>query len=325
MDSPYMTVLSGSPVELQLDTGLLSQYAMEGGICLEESPTAPIAKVVLRQKDTDVGTAWPENVSGCALCITGNPLLAAKNAETLLPVAQTLYARFGHVSYTPGTVKLPGGLFEVGQQLTVTDRAGTAHTFYIMQLQRTAACDILTCTGSAQRESVEAVENRSARSLAGRMLSLQTDVDGLQVENSDNQGKIARLELDVGGIRGQVSSLSGQESRLTALEQTAEGLTLSVERLRTEGAARLRTAMGYTFDDNGLRISRDGQQMQNLLDNTGMYVKRGDQTILQANDRGVAAVDVTVGSYLVVGRHARFEDYTAGRTACFWLEGNHGT
>ena len=107
----------------------------------------------------------------------------------------------------------------------------------------------------------------------------------------------------------------------STLEQTAEGLTLSVEKLQTEGTAKLKTAMGYTFDDNGLQICRDGQQMKNLLDNTGMYVTRGGQTILQANDRGVQATDVTVGSYLVIGSHARLENYTAGRTACFWLEG----
>ena len=94
-----------------------------------------------------------------------------------------------------------------------------------------------------------------------------------------------------------------------------------METTRTQGASKLKTAMGYTFDDGGLRIARPGQQMENLLDNTGMYVRRGGEVILQANDRGVTAVDVTVGSYLVIGDHARLENYGAGRTACFYLEG----
>jgi len=209
--------------------------------------------------------------------------------------------------------------------VTVTDSQGKKHAFYIMQLTRTAAGDTLSCTGSPNRALVEAVENRSARTLAGKLLALQADVDGLTVENADNQGKFARLELDVAGLRSQVSSQAGQETRLTALEQTAGGLALSVEQLRTEGASKIKTSMGYTFDDSGLRISRSGQQMQNLLDNTGMYVRRGGEVILQANDRGVTAVDVTVDSYLVIGDHARLENYTAGRTACFWLEGNYGT
>ena len=59
--------------------------------------------------------------------------------------------------------------------------------------------------------------------------------------------------------------------------------------------------------------------MENLLDNTGMYVRRSGEVILQANAAGVQATDVVVRNYLVVGTHARFEDYPVGRTACFYL------
>ena len=104
------------------------------------------------------------------------------------------------------------------------------------------------------------------------------------------------------------------------MEQTADGVKISVEKIQNDGATKIKTGMGYTFDDKGLKIARVGQQMQNLLDNTGMYVTRNGQTILQANDKGVVAVDVTVRNYMIVGKHARFEDYGAGRTACFWLE-----
>ena len=321
LESEFVTAQGEKTVQLTLEETLLQTYCKSGGLRLESQSTTPVAKVVLRQTETDVGTAYPENTDGCALCITGNPLLAAKDAQHLKSVAQTLFERFGGISYTPGTLLLPGGQFRPGQRVQVTDTRGSTHTFYIMQLQRTASGDTLTCTGSPDRALVEAVENRSAKALSGKLLQLRADVDGLQVENADNQGKLARLELDLEGIRTQVSAQTAQQERITTLEQTAQGLSLSVEKLQTEGADKLKTAMGYTFDDNGLQIFRSGQQMKNLLDNTGMYVKRGNQTILQANDRGVEATDVTVGSYLVIGSHARLENYTAGRTACFWLEG----
>jgi len=321
VESAFVSTRGEGTVYVTAQEKKLQSYCLSGGICLEETQTTPIAKVVLRQKDTDIGTAWPENTDGCALCITGNPLLAARSADTLQEVAKTLFDRFGGLSYTPGTLTVPSGELAAGEVVTVTDSQGKKHAFYIMQLTRTAAGDTLSCTGSPNRALVEAVENRSARTLAGKLLALQADVDGLTVENADNQGKFARLELDVAGLRSQVSSQAGQETRLTALEQTAGGLALSVEQLRTEGASKIKTSMGYTFDDSGLRISRSGQQMQNLLDNTGMYVRRGGEVILQANDRGVTAVDVTVGSYLVIGDHARLENYGAGRTACFYLEG----
>ena len=82
--------------------------------------------------------------------------------------------------------------------------------------------------------------------------------------------------------------------------------------------SKVQTGMGYTFDDGGLRIAREGQQMVNLLDNTGMYVARSGQPVLQAGIDGVAATDVQVRNYLTVG-HSRLETYETGRTACFYI------
>ena len=63
--------------------------------------------------------------------------------------------------------------------------------------------------------------------------------------------------------------------------------------------------------------------MHNSLDETGMYVKRSDDVMLQANANGVIATDVSVRNYLIIGCHGRFEDYSDGtdtaRTACFWI------
>lgn len=298
------------------------QYALSGGLQLETAPTVPIDRVQLRQTETDVGCIYPDGTGENTLVIQGNPLLAAEDAEMLLPIAEALYERFSGISYTPGVLKLPTtAQLEPGQLLRVWDRSGQLHCLYVMQLDRSAAGDTVTCTGSYSRESATVVNSRTYQNLHGRMLQLRTDVEGIRAENSDNRGRLASLALDIEGIRGTVSSQEGQLSRLTALEQTANALQLTVESLQADGVTKLKTAMGYTFDDQGLRIARSGGTMENLLDNTGMQVTRGGKPILQADHKGVTAVDVTVQNYLVVGSHARFEDYTAGRTACFWLEG----
>ena len=125
--------------------------------------------------------------------------------------------------------------------------------------------------------------------------------------------EVAKQETDVDGIKQQLS----------AVEQTASAVKVSVQRIEDDGVSKVKTQMGYTFDDEGLRIAKEGQEMENLLDNTGMYVHRSGEVVLQANNAGVVATDVTVRNYLVVGSHARFEDYTNGtdraRTACFWM------
>lgn len=104
----------------------------------------------------------------------------------------------------------------------------------------------------------------------------------------------------------------------------ADQLSISIQSIEDNGVEKVKTQMGYTFNDSGLRISRDGQIISNLLDNTGMYVTRSQDVVLKANASGVEATDVTVNNYLCMGKYSRFEDYNNGtdgkRTACFYTE-----
>ena len=323
LDSDCITLRydGAGAAQLTLEQRLLRQYYYQGALALETYRTEPIGRVQLRQSAQDVGTIFPDTETGNTLSITGNPLLAARDAQTLAPVAQTLFERLGGICYTPCTLELPytPGV-RAGQRLTVLDREETPHTVYIMELTQSSKGMTIRCTGAPRRDSSFAV-NRLQTQLQGKVLQLRADVDGLYAENSNNAGKLGALSVTVDAIQGQVTEQSGLRARLTAVEQTAQGLKLSVESIQNDGASKLKTAVGYTFDDNGLQICREGQQMKNLLDNTGMYVTRSGQPILQANHAGVTAVDVTVGNYLIVGDHARLENHGAGRTACFYLGG----
>lgn len=85
------------------------------------------------------------------------------------------------------------------------------------------------------------------------------------------------------------------------------------------GVPKVDTGNGNTLDRFGLRIAKPGEEMENLLDNTGMYVTRSKEEILTANNQGVRSLNLTAKQYLIVGKHARFEDYADGRSACFWI------
>lgn len=135
----------------------------------------------------------------------------------------------------------------------------------------------------------------------------------------DSQGNDLLTVVD-GRISSQVQGLDG---RLTALEQTTEGVIIRVQSLESTDVDHVTTTTGYTFDANGLHISKSGEEMANLLDNTGMYVTRSGDAILTANNEGVEALNLTANKYLIVGGNSRFEDYSNGtdsnRTACFYL------
>jgi hypothetical protein len=147
-------------------------------------------------------------------------------------------------------------------------------------------------------------------------MEMNLDLDGLRLENRQAQAALTKLALTVEGIHAQVenqkSTLQGVDSRMADLRLDAQGLQLKVDRIQTQGVSRVSTSTGYTFDEGGLLISKDGQTMENLLDNTGMYVRRAGQTILQASDAGVKAVDVQVKNYLILGSHGdkRIDPYS---------------
>ena len=129
------------------------------------------------------------------------------------------------------------------------------------------------------------------------------------------------LDLDNGILRIKaVDDLTGE---MTAIKNDTAEFTIAVSKLLTDGVTSVKTTTGYTFDAEGLKITKSGQEMENRLDNSGMYVERSGETILQANAAGVVATDVTVRNYLIVGNHSRFEDYSDGddnaRTGCFWI------
>lgn len=319
-------------VTLALEGNVAYIPFFQNGLTFADYAVAPIQKVQIRQTEEDVGTVYPDGITEPVntYILTGNPLLTAVTGDELTPVAEVLYELLQGVHFTPCKVSIPAcPQIRAGNTVDITDRNGKTVTCYVMTKTQKGQKDTLECTGNPSRSSTTACNNEQLLALKGKVLNLRKDVDGLHLEHTDQAGKLTLLEADLQGIRGQVSSqyaqLEGVQTQLTQVSQTAQGLQLMVQSIQNDGVDKIRTQMGYTFDDAGLQIAREGQQMKNLLDNTGMYVTRDDQTVLQANATGVVATDVQVNNFLIVGDHARFEDYTDGtdalRTACFWLGG----
>lgn len=105
--------------------------------------------------------------------------------------------------------------------------------------------------------------------------------------------------------------------------QNATGLSMRVTEIENKGLDSITTSTGYTFGADGLRINKNGEEIENTIDNTGMKVKRSGEDILIANNEGVSAINLSSRQYLIIGANSRFEDYDNGsdqhRTACFYI------
>ena len=119
--------------------------------------------------------------------------------------------------------------------------------------------------------------------------------------------------------------------QISSIEQKADGINIIVEQISVQNpdgtysvdVDQVTTRTGYTFNADGLTIYKSGEEIKNLLDNTGMYVTRSGTEILTANNEGVSAINLTARQYLIVGANSRLEDYSNGtdsnRTACFYI------
>ena len=131
---------------------------------------------------------------------------------------------------------------------------------------------------------------------------------------NDTREEVDEAYSELNDVKEQTSTLSRTTTELEATFQT----------VIDDGVSRVVTKTGYVFDSEGLKISKSGEQMTNLLDNTGMYVKRSGADVLAANDEGVVALDLHAKTYLKVGSgdgRCRFEDYGTDRIGCFWTGG----
>ncbi len=281
--------------------------------------TAPIDKVQIRQTEQDVGTVYPDVDAANTYCITGNPL-AGENVQS---IAENLFYNLETVSYTPGEITLPE-TYDISPG-DIVDIAGKP--FYVMQAVYRAGETVLSSFGQEKLQSVSVRNQEKFTALSGRVLELTTQVEGLKAENRDAAGNLAQLSLTVEEISSQVAAQSQENGKLTEsvsqISQKADTISATVSTVVTQGVSRVETEFGMTLDGSCLTIARQGSEMTNRLDETGMYVVRSEGSedevvMLQANADGVVATDVTVRNYLRLGEHARFEDYGANRTACYY-------
>ena len=123
----------------------------------------------------------------------------------------------------------------------------------------------------------------------------------------------------IDGVSDDIKTVSDQ---VAELEITSDAISGRITTIETDGVTQVRTSNGMTFDSAGLHIDRDGADTETLIDETGMVVTDTDtaEEILRADVDGVNAINLTARQYLIIGKHARFQDVTGDGTACYWVE-----
>lgn len=152
--------------------------------------------------------------------------------------------------------------------------------------------------------------------------------DSLNITNQN----ISKLQLTAEDISTSVSSLetniterlNGIDTNYDALAKevntkvTASDITVAIAEERRKGAEKVTTSTGFTFDSNGLTITKSNSEISTNIDEDGLSVYRYNEEVLTADNSGVQAKNLHATTYLIIGKNTYFADYGIDRAGCFW-------
>ena len=229
-------------------------------------------------------------------------------------------------------------LLEVGDKIALQLKDGSTVESYFLN-------DSLSYNGglrqTTQWEYIDTEETKNNPSSLGDLLKetyarvdkAERRIDIVASEADNFNSNIAQLQLTTDEISSLVSqnqivlndTVENVEAQLaelnTKVNQTAEELQISIEKIEGEGASRITTSTGFTFNEEGLRVAKSGSEMETAITEDGMTVYKKNKEVLTANNEGVKAIDLHATTYLIIGKNSRFEDYGSNRTACYWIGG----
>lgn len=230
-------------------------------------------------------------------------------------------------------------LLEIGDKIAFVTKDNAIVHSYLLN-------DALTYSGGlgestqwhfTNSESEQATGNPSTIGAAISQTYAKVDKINKQItlvvsEVQANSESISSLQLTTDSITASVTEI--QETTTSAIDgvneeiatltnkveatMTAEDVTIAIKSEMSNGVTKVETETGFTFNDEGLTVSKSDSEMKTTITEDGMTVYKNEEAVLVADNEGVKAEDLHATTYLIIGKNSRFEDF-GDRTACFWI------
>lgn len=178
-----------------------------------------------------------------------------------------------------------------------------------------------TTIGDALKQTYAKVDkvNKEIAIVAGEVSTNSENISSILLNTESITATVNRVEETTANAIGSVNDELAEISSKVEAAITAEDVSITIQKELQNGVNRITTATGYTFDDEGLTVSKSDSEMKTLITDDGMSVSKNDEVVLIANNVGVEAINLKADTYLIIGRNSRFEDYGDNRTGCFWI------
>lgn len=150
----------------------------------------------------------------------------------------------------------------------------------------------------------------TADGLTALVQSQQQQVQEVKDAQSDTQEAVEGLEESLAQVSSRVE-----------LAMTSDQVEIAIEKKLAQGVDSVTTTTGFTFDDEGLTVSKTGSEMTTQVTEDGMTVSRSGTQVLVVDNQGVEATNLHAKTFLILAGKARLEPYGADRMGCFWIGG----
>lgn len=289
-------------------------------------------------------TELGDNITATSTTITGETEYIRNNSfldlhENRTELIEAALAAVEGLTIQPFNCNWRGNYYlEIGDKITVETKDGGLVSSYMLN-------DVIEYSGALKQktlwESKKVKETDSNPSTLGEVLKqtfakvdkANKQIDIVASEADANNSAISSLQINTESISSSVSQMiTNTEEKLeevdnfinefnTTMEQTAENIKIAVKQeIDEEGVAKVTTETGFTFDETGLTVAKDGSNITTTITEDGMTVQLDDTPVLTANNAGVDAMNLHATTYLFIGQNSRFQDYNNGtRTGCFWI------
>ena len=165
---------------------------------------------------------------------------------------------------------------------------------------------------------------------------MESEISTIRSETKTLNETVTSLQLGADSINASVKSLEETVTRTSDglandisiiqeqvnLAMTSEDVKIEIKNQLINGTNKVSTTTGYTFDEDGLNISKSDSEMKTQITEDGMKIYKNDDIMLTANNQGVDAKNLHATTYLIIGGNSRMEDFIENgskRTAVFWI------
>ena len=287
---------------------------------------------------TQLGDNYITGEEGYCQVIWDNPFLELR--EDVAALVDAIAARtIGVLAYPYEFTSRGNPFYEPGDAIWVQRKDGAVQGIYYFNetLEYKGGLRSTTSWKAQEEDKVEGNPTNLGDSLKqtfARVDKVNKQIELVAGKADTNAAEISSLKINTDSIAATVEKV--QETTEKALETvnsdmntltqkvestiTPDQVNLQISEALSNGVDSVTTSTGFTFNKDGLTVSKSGSEMTTQITEDGMKVYRDSTAMLTANNEGVKAANLHATTFLIIGNTSRFEDY-GSRTGCFWIGG----